>query len=257
MSLAGLLPDGVDAVTLLALIAFALIASIARGFSGFGSALIFMPLASTVVLPRTAAVMLMLVDLVAAAPLIPPAWRNAERKPVAWMALGALVGVPLGAYALLRFDPLLTRWIICLFVLALLLLLMSGWRYRGPDHAAITAGIGGLSGFLGGLAQSGGPPIVAYWLGRPIPTNVVRANIVLYFGATSILAFASYFIGGLLTRDVLILSLLIGPVYAVGLFIGASLFGVASDTLFRRICYTLIALAGIVGLPLLDPWLRP
>lgn len=257
MSLDGLLPSGVDAVTLLALTGFALIASIARGFSGFGAALIFMPLASTVVLPRTAAVMLMLVDLVAAAPLIPPAWRNAERKPVAWMALGALFGVPLGAYALLSFDPLLTRWIICLFVLALLLLLMSGWRYRGPDHAAITAGVGGLSGFLGGLAQSGGPPIVAYWLGRPIPAAITRANIVLYFGATSILAFASYFLGGLLTRDVLILALLIGPVYALGLFIGASLFGVASDTLFRRICYTLIALAGIVSLPLLDPWLRP
>jgi uncharacterized membrane protein YfcA len=257
MSLAQLLPDGVDELTLLALIAFALIASIARGFSGFGGALIFMPLASTVILPRTAAVMLMLVDLVAAAPLIPPAWRSAQRKPVAWMALGGLFGVPLGAYALLSFDPLLTRWIICLFVLALLMLLMSGWRYRGPDHAAITAGVGGLSGFLGGLAQSGGPPIVAYWLGRPVGASVIRANIVLYFAATSIFAFASYFVGGLLTRDVVMLSLLIGPVYALGLFIGARLFGVASDTLFRRICYTLIALAGIVGLPLLDPWLRP
>ena len=110
MTLAGLLPDGVDAFTLMALIAFALIASIARGFSGFGGALIFMPLASTVILPRTAAVMLMLVDLVAAAPLIPPAWRHAQRKPVAWMALGALFGVPLGAYALLSFDPLLTMF---------------------------------------------------------------------------------------------------------------------------------------------------
>ena len=64
-----------------------------------------------------------------------------------------------------------TRWIISGFVFALLLLLLSGWRYRGKDHAAISVGIGGLSGFCSGLAQTGGPPIVGYWLGRPIASR--------------------------------------------------------------------------------------
>ena len=59
-----------------------------------------------------------------------------------------------------------------------------------------------------------------------------------------------------LTIDVLKLSLIVGPVYCVGLFIGARMFGVASETLFRRVCYSLIALAAIVSLPALDPLLR-
>ncbi len=60
--------------------AVALVASIARGFSGFGSALIFMPLASTVAAPRTVAALLLLIDLVAAAPFAPNAWKQADRK---------------------------------------------------------------------------------------------------------------------------------------------------------------------------------
>src|SRR5205085_7817146 len=43
-------------------------------------------------------------------------------------------------YFLSRLDPVTTRWIISAFVFALLLLLVSGWRYRGGDHAALSIG---------------------------------------------------------------------------------------------------------------------
>jgi len=48
----------------------------------------------------------------------------------------------------------------------------------------------------------------------------------------------------------------VAPVYALGIKFGTSLFGRASEALFRAICYTLIALAVIFGLPLLDGVLR-
>ena len=85
------------------------------------------------------------------------------------MALGALITVPIGTYALTQLDPVTTRWIIVGFVTALLTLLISGWRYHGKGHPALSVGVGGLAGFCSGLAQTGGPPIVAYWLSRPAP----------------------------------------------------------------------------------------
>ena len=106
----------------------------ARGFSGFGSALIFMPLASSMAAPRLVAALLLIIDFVAAAPLLPNAWKQADRKATAVMVLGALIGVPIGTYFLSRLDPVTTRWIISGFVFALLMLLLSGWRYRGKDH---------------------------------------------------------------------------------------------------------------------------
>ena len=48
----------------------------------------------------------------------------------------------------------------------------------------------------------------------------------------------------------------VGPVYGIGVWFGASLFGNASEALFRSICYALIAAAVIVGLPALDGVLR-
>ena len=49
-------------------LAVAVLAGLVRGFSGFGSALIYMPLVAAVYDPRVAAVTLLLIDTVGAAP---------------------------------------------------------------------------------------------------------------------------------------------------------------------------------------------
>jgi hypothetical protein len=123
---------------------------------------------------------LLIIDFVAAAPLVPNAWKHADRKATAVMVSGALVGVPIGTYFLSRLEPVTTRWIISAFVFALLMLLLSGWRYRGKNYPAISVGIGGLSGFCSGLAQTGGPPIVGYWLGRPIAPDRARQHPAVF-----------------------------------------------------------------------------
>ena len=251
-----LVPADVSLNAALAISAVAFVSGTARGFSGFGSALIFMPLASSIADPRLVAALLLIIDFVAAAPLLPNAWHKADRKATAIMVAGALIGVPIGTYLLTRLEPVTTRWIISVFVFALLLLLLSGWRYRGKDHASIAVGIGGLSGFCSGLAQTGGPPIVGYWLGRPIPSVIARANIVLFFGASDFFSAVSYAATGLITLDAIKFALVVGPVYAGGVWFGASLFGRASETVFRAICYALIAAAVIFGLPALDGLLR-
>jgi hypothetical protein len=131
------------------LAASAFLAALARGFSGFGSALIFVPLASTAIGPQAAAPLLLIIDGVAAAGLIPNAWRQADKRDVGTMSIGALAGVPLGAWILIESDPLLIRWGIALFATLVLALLMSGWRFRGRPTAAISVGIGAVAGLLG------------------------------------------------------------------------------------------------------------
>ncbi|MGY3077672.1 putative membrane protein YfcA [Bradyrhizobium sp. LM6.10] len=52
MSLTDFLPKDVSLTIAMALCAVAFVSGTARGFSGFGSALIFMPLASSIATPR-------------------------------------------------------------------------------------------------------------------------------------------------------------------------------------------------------------
>lgn len=256
MSLSGLIPTDLSTFAAIAICAIAFVSGTARGFSGFGSALIFMPLASSIAAPKLVAALLLIIDLVAALPLLPNAWKQADRKATAVMAVGALIGVPIGTYFLTRLDPVTTRWIISGFVAALLALLLSGWRYRGREHFSISIGIGSLAGFCSGLAQTGGPPIVGYWLGRPLPSAIARANILLFFGASDFFSAVAYAASGLINADAVRFALVVGPVYAIGVWFGASLFGRASEAHFRAICYALIAAAVIIGLPALDGVLR-
>jgi uncharacterized protein len=256
MSLSELIPADISTNAALAICVIAFISATARGFSGFGSALIFMPLASSMAAPRLVAALLLIIDFVGALPMLPDGWRQADRKATAVIVLGALVGVPVGTWLLTRLDPVTTRWIISGFVAALLLLLLSGWRYRGKDHMALSVGIGTLSGFCSGLAQTGGPPIVGYWLGRPVAARIARANIVLFFAASDFFSIVSYAASDLINRDAILLSLLVGPIYAAGIGCGSLLFGRASEAVFRGICYALIAAAVIFGLPILDGVLR-
>src|SRR3954463_9199285 len=119
MSVTDFLPKDVNLTIAMALCAVAFISGTARGFSGFGAALIFMPLASSLAAPRLVAALLLVIDFVAAAPLIPNTWKHADRRATSVMVAGALIGVPVGTLLLSRLDPVTTRWIISAFVFAL------------------------------------------------------------------------------------------------------------------------------------------
>ncbi|MGJ3262642.1 MAG: sulfite exporter TauE/SafE family protein [Salinarimonas sp.] len=234
----------------------ALLAGCARGFSGFGAGLIFMPLASSTLGPQVAAPVLLLIDTVLIAPFVPAAWHTCDKRAVSWMALGAYAGVPAGAAALVLVEETTMRWLLVALIAALLALLVSGWRYGGRPRAPLTLGVGMVSGLLSAAAQVGGPPAIAYWLGSRAKAAEVRANLVVFIVLAALGAAVAYLVGGLLTPPILALALVIGPFYGLGLFLGSRAFGLAGEVVFRRICYGLIALAAIVSLPALDGVLR-
>jgi uncharacterized membrane protein YfcA len=242
--------------SLVILVVTAFVADLARGFSGFGSAMIFMPLASSVVGAQLASPLLLLIDFLTTLTLIPNAVQRADKRDVGIICIGALIGIPLGTMVLALADPLLVRWIIAMLIIALLLLLMSGWRFRGRPTIPLTMSVGFTGGFFGGLAQAGGPPVVLYWLRETAVAAVTRANIILFFAISDVLIVVSYFFGGLWTATVVGLAVVTGPLFGLGLWIGSKLFGVASDETFRRICYALIAVSAVIGLPLFDGLFR-
>ena len=94
-----------------------------------------MPLASAVIGAQVASPLLLIVEMIAAAALVPGAARIANKREVGWMVIGSLVGVPLGTLFLIYADPLAVRWMIVGLIVPLLVLMMAGWRYPHADRA--------------------------------------------------------------------------------------------------------------------------
>lgn len=253
MTLLPILPSG---ATLAWLLAAAAAGGLARGFSGFGAALIFVPLASIGLGTRQAAPLMLVLEVLAVAMLTPAAWRIADRRAVGWLALGAAVGTPLGAAVLAWVDPLALRWGVALVILGLLGLLVSGWRFRGVPSRPVTLGFGLAGGLLGGIAMVSGPPAMAYLLGRAGNARQLRADFALYLAAGAVCAGIAYAVAGLLGPALVAPFLVAAPVYWLGILGGTKMFGLASERVFRQACFGMIALAALLSLPVWDGLLR-
>lgn len=236
----------------LLIVAAAALAGVSRGFSGFGGALIFMPLASALVGPTVAVPTFLVCDALMAAPLVPNAMRKANWEDVRPILAGACLGLPVGNWYLTHTDPEVVRWTISVSIIIALAVLASGWRWRVFPGISTRMSIGGLSGLLAGLASIGGPPVIIYWLSTSKDVAQMRNNLLAFFACTTALALLLFIWRGLLTADVLWLVAMCAPGYGMGIWLGNRLFPYASQDTYRKIAYGLVGLSALTSLPLLD-----
>lgn len=92
-------------------IGIAALSGLVRGFSGFGSALVYMPLIAAVYSPRLAAPTLLLIDTICSLPFALHAMPQCNWREVTPVTIGGVVTLPIGVLALLWIDPLSLRWV--------------------------------------------------------------------------------------------------------------------------------------------------
>ena len=235
-----------------AALAIAIMAGAVRGFSGFGSAQIYIPLIAAVYSPRVAAVTLLIIDTFGAAPFTVRAFAYCTWREVLPMYAAAAIAVPIGTLALLVIDPVILRWFIAFLVLSLVGVLISGWHYHGRPRLVVTAAVGLFSGFGSGAVQIAGPPVLIYWLGTTNKVITVRANFLVYFLLLDVTLCAIYFYQGLFARELVALAVILAVPFFVATAAGAKMFHGSSDLLYRRIAYAIIAGAALVSLPVFD-----
>jgi uncharacterized protein len=246
-----------DASRLATLVLAATLGGLVRGFTGFGFAMVFVPLATVVVGPVAAVGLVWAIDAPFALPLATRVWRKAQWSEVAPLLIGATALLPVGVWLLTRLDPLVMRWIIALLILTAVAVLASGWRYHGQPGTGLSLGVGALSGLAGGLASVGGIPLAIFWLSshRSEPL-LMRHNLITYFALATIISGAVLWWKDVVNADVLRQAVVLVIPYGLGLLVGTRGFHRASETTFRRGAYAVIAASAALALPALDPWLR-
>ena len=148
------MPDALAALAgtpgLVWLIGAAVVAGLVRGFAGFGTAMIYLPVASQWLPPFEALTTLVVMDLIGPLPHVKRALRDGFPADVARLSLGMIVALPVGVYALSLVAPEVFRYGVSLVTLTLLVLLVGGVRYSGVLSRSMIYGTGAVGGLMAG-----------------------------------------------------------------------------------------------------------
>ena len=129
-TLFGILDEGVFAY----LVVGAVLAGLVRGFSGFGTAMVFIPIAGQVLSPVATLIVLLVMDLIGPLPNIPRAIRDGKLPDLLRLITGAVIGAPIGVYFLNLMSADTFSLLGAVFSLCLLFLLICGVRYLSLIH---------------------------------------------------------------------------------------------------------------------------
>ncbi len=230
----------------------AAVAGAVRGFSGFGTAMVYLPVAGQFLSPFEALTTLMIMDLVGPLPNIPKAIRTSHRGDVLRLSLGALVAVPFGVLVLGLIAPEVFRYGVSLISLILLILLIAGIRYHGGLRARMVYGTGALGGTLAGSVGLPGPPVIMLYMASAHPAAVIRANIMVYLLLVDLIMIMVLYLNGYLVATAVFLGAVLALPYLVGNVLGGYLFAPGYERLYRAVAYIIIAISALNGLPLFD-----
>lgn len=223
----------------------AVTSGIIHGYTGFGAALFMTPLFAILFGPVEAIGVGSVIGFCGSAQLYPGAARNAVWRELIPIFAGIVIMTPFGAILLFKTDPELIRRAMGVLILLFALILISGWVYRGPRGPVSSAAVGALAGGITGAAGVGGPPLALYFLSSPASPEVQRGNTVIAVAMLIVVALASISIAGGFTADTLLRAVILIPVYVIGTWSGAKLFGLAPKAYFRRVALWLLVATGI------------
>ena len=227
-------------------------AGLVRGFTGFGTALIFVPVAAQF-LPMTEVILILATTgIFSTAALVPRAWPVADKSEVAWLAVAAALMVPVGLWVLGLLDPVIVRWLATGIVAATLAAVVTGWRWHGRLGWPGRVAIGGAAGTIGGMTGLTGPMVIIFYLANARSAHAVRANTILFLSALDLVLVANLVLSGRATAPVLWTAVLLSVPYLATTLIGQSLFDPNRERAYRWIAYGVVGLAVITGLPILD-----
>ena len=229
-------------LTILALFLSAII----RQISGFGFALVSMPLLTLVLGIRMATPFVAITGVTVGLLMISANWRQADRRALIQLSGAALFGVPLGVLLLGALpEEIVKRG------LGLLLVVYSLYALIQPQLPLVKKGwvtlvCGFVSGVLTGAYNTGGPPVVVYGTLRHWTPEQFRSTLQLFFLLVSGLAMIGHGLAGLCSQEMWWLYLYSLPGLYLGHLAGEHLHRLIPRHYFNRLIYGLLIVTGLI-----------
>jgi len=230
----------------LAVFVILLTASVTQAVTGFGFALVAVPLLAAATDARTAVVGAALVSQ-----LITVTMAARERSHVRWRTAvaivgAALLGMPFGLLVL-RGAP--ERALTALIAVVAFACTLIVWRGARIGTGIATVGmVGVLTGALGAATGTSGPPLVAAFQAMGYDPRTFRATIAVVFTGSGMFSIAGYALAGQMHRSALWVALAGVPAVALGWWAGNRLFARIDPARFRQVVLVGLVVSATVTL---------
>ena len=214
-----------------------------RGFIGFGSGLLMIPILSYFYSPVFAMVFNIVIEIPATIYLTFVGIKKSNLREITPMMFTMMLTIPFGTIFLVSVDEQIIRTLMSLLLIFFVILIATGWRIKSTITKYVLVLGGAISGLMQGATGMGGPPYVTVLLSKNDSDDVARANILVITSGLVISAIISLYYFGLFTKDILLTGALSAPIYVFATYIGTKFFNYSGNKYFRN--SSLIALGGV------------
>ena len=216
-----------------------------RAVSGFGQALIVAPLLTFIMETKQAVVISVIIGGIGSIFVLYYTWRYVDIKRAAFIGVGTIFGIPLGAYLLSVLSSNIMRLIIASFAIPFAILLILGHSHKFSRDSVGCVIFGFLGGALAATTSMGGPPVVLFLLNQGLVKEKFVGTLSLVFLFMSLTSFGAHSILGLVNAEVLILSAILIPALWLGTYIGIRVLPKIQPLLFQKIAAGIVVLSAI------------
>jgi len=223
------------------------IASIIRGFNGFGFSATCIS-GFSLILPAIEIVPIILIlEVIISIFMVPYIWNKIDWNFVLKLQIGIIIGSPIGLYLLKYLPPDITHLSVCMLIIFFSLLLMKGYVNKkiNNNYGKFFTGI--ISGTLNGLTTLGGMPVALFLLVTSIQPAIIRGSLVALFFLTDIYAFVLSFFAGIVDMTTIYRTLLLIIVLPIGVYIGNRFFVKSKEETYRKVVFYFLIFISIFG----------
>ena len=224
------------------------VASIIRGFNGFGFSATCIS-GFSFILPAIEIVPIILIlEVFISIFMIPYIWNKIDWSFVLKLLIGIAVGSPIGLYLLKYLSPETTHLYVCLIIILFSVLLMKGYTNKNVNNDQSKIFTGVISGTLNGLTTLGGMPVALFLLVTSIQPAVIRGSLAALFFLTDVYAFILSFFGGIVDMITIYRTLPLIIILPIGVFIGNKFFIKSKEQLYRKVVFYFLIVISIFGI---------
>jgi uncharacterized membrane protein YfcA len=216
-----------------------------QSLTGFGLALVMMPILVSLLGIQIAAPLVALIAALAEISLLIQYRESLNVKAVWRLSIASFVTIPIGVFALHWLDEKVTTTLLGILLIGYALYALANLTLPTLEHPIWGYSFGLVAGFLSGAYNTPGPPVIIFGNCRRWEPAEFKGNLQGFFLLNSTLVLVSHIWQGNLSPDVWQSLLLSLPAIFLGLWLGLRLDSYINPAIFRKIVLVALVFLGL------------